>query len=184
MILRHLKTNSSWTLFLDRDGVINRRIVGDYVKTWDQLGFLPGVLDALKRFNTVFGTIVVVSNQQGVGKGLMTELDVNMIHDRMIEEINGNGGRVDAIYFSPHLKSDGSVMRKPNIGMALKARKQFPSIRFRYSLMVGDSVSDMIFGKRVGMRTVMISPDPGPAKNHPHLIDFVYPDLITLANDL
>jgi histidinol phosphatase-like enzyme len=68
--------------------------------------------------------------------------------------------------------------------MALKARKQFPEIKFRQSLMVGDSLSDMIFGKRVGMTTILIHPDAEPAKKHPRLIDYIYPDLIALANDL
>ncbi|MEI6434920.1 MAG: HAD family hydrolase [Bacteroidota bacterium] len=184
MTLQHFKIDKTWALFLDRDGVINRRIVGDYVKTWDQLGFLPGVTDALKQFNAIFGTIVVVSNQQGVGKGLMTEKDVIAIHDRMIREIAVSDGRLDAVYFSPHLQSTGSLMRKPNIGMALKARKQFPAINFKRSLMVGDSLSDMIFGKRVGMKTVMISSNPQPAKQYPRLIDFIYPDLLRLSSEL
>jgi histidinol-phosphate phosphatase family protein len=184
MTLRDLKVDRSWTLFLDRDGVINRRIVGDYVKTWDQLGFLPGVVESISRFSGIFGPILVVSNQQGVGKGLMTIQDVNAIHERMVAEIAAGNGRIDAVYFSPHLHSMGSLMRKPNVGMALKARRQFPSIRFSHSLMVGDSITDMIFGKRTGMKTVMISPTNEPARQHPRLIDFICPDLITLSNEL
>jgi len=184
MTLQHLKIDKTWTLFLDRDGVINHRIVGDYVKTWEQLGFLPGVPKALKQFNSIFGPIIVVSNQQGVGKGLMTEQDVISIHDRMKQEIADTGGRLDVVYFSPHLETSRSLMRKPNIGMALKARKQFPAINFKRSLMVGDSLSDMIFGKRLGMKTVFIAPDHEPAKKYPNLIDFIYPDLLTISLEL
>ena len=72
MNLQDLKIDRGWTLFLDRDGVINRRIVDDYVKSWDQFKFLPGVPDAIKRLAGVFGRIIVVSNQQGIGIGLMT----------------------------------------------------------------------------------------------------------------
>jgi histidinol-phosphate phosphatase family protein len=184
MNLKHLKIDRAWTLFLDRDGVINRRIVDDYVKTWDLFEFIPGVPEAIKRFTGLFGRIIVVSNQQGVGKGMMSELDVQSIHFRMMAEIENTGGKVDSVFFSPNLKSDGSVMRKPNTGMALKARKQFPEIRFNRSVMAGDSLSDMIFGKQVGMKTVLISPDATLANLHPRLIDFVFPDLISLANAL
>jgi histidinol-phosphate phosphatase family protein len=182
MTLQHLQIDRTWTLFLDRDGVINRRIVDGYVKTWDQFVFLPGVPNAMKRFHQVFGKIIVVSNQQGVGKGLMSEQEVLFIHQHMMEEIAGAGGKIDAVFYSPHLQSDGSVMRKPNIGMALKARKQFPDIRFNRSVMAGDSLSDMIFGKRTGMKTVLISIDPAVAKMHPRQTDYIFPDLISLAH--
>jgi histidinol-phosphate phosphatase family protein len=184
MNLQHLKIDDTWTLFLDRDGVINRRIVDGYVKTWDQFEFLPGVVDAMKQFHKVFGRIIVVSNQQGVGKGLMSEKEVQLVHSGMMDEIEHAGGKVDAVYFSPHLRSERSVMRKPNVGMALKARRQFPEIRFNRSVMAGDSLSDMFFGKRVGMKTVFISPDSSLAKRHPRQIDFVFPDLISLASGL
>ncbi|MEI7500940.1 MAG: HAD-IIIA family hydrolase [Bacteroidota bacterium] len=184
MNLHHLKIDRSWSLFLDRDGVINRRIVDDYVKTWDQFEFLPGVLDALKLFHQIFGKIIVVSNQQGVGKGLMAKMDVHSVHDRMMEEIRNAGGKIDAVFYSPHLQSDGSIMRKPNIGMALKTRIQFPEIRFKKSVMAGDSISDMLFGKRLRMITVLISQDAELARIHPKQIDYICPDLISLANAL
>ncbi len=182
MNLHHLKIDGSWTLFLDRDGVINRRIVDDYVKSWEQFEFLPGVPDAMQLFRRVFGRIVVVSNQQGVGKGLMSEKDVVSVHAQLMAETERAGGRIDAVFFSPHLRSEHSIMRKPNIGMALKARKSFPGIHFKQSVMAGDSLSDMIFGKRAGMITVLISDHADLAKKHPRLIDYVLPDLISLAH--
>ena len=184
MNLKHLMIDRSWTLFLDRDGVINHRIVDDYVKTWEQFEFLPGSLEAMPLFRQRFGRIIVVSNQQGVGKGLMSDNQVAAIHLQMAEEIRKAGGRVDAVFYSPHLQSDRSFMRKPNIGMALKARKQFPEIRFSKSVMAGDSISDMFFGKRAGMKTVLISTDSKPAQLYPRQIDYVFPDLISLANAL
>jgi histidinol-phosphate phosphatase family protein len=184
MSLQHLKFDNTWTLFLDRDGVINRRIVGDYVKTWDQFEFLPGVPGAMAIFARVFRRIIIVSNQQGVGKGLMTDHDVKAIHQKMVEEIRQAGGKVDEVFYSPHLHNHRSVMRKPEVGMALKARKHFPEIRFKRSVMAGDSLSDMVFGKRAGMKTVLISPDATLAKSYPRQIDFLYPDLISFANML
>ncbi|MCX6307135.1 MAG: HAD family hydrolase [Bacteroidetes bacterium] len=184
MNLHPLQIDRSWTLFLDRDGVINRRIVDDYVKTWEQFEFLPGVPEAIRRFHQVFGRIIVVSNQQGVGKGWMHDRDVQSIHQRMMQEISTAGGKIDAVFYSPHLQSDHSVMRKPNIGMALKARRQFPEIRLNRSVMAGDSLSDMIFGKRAGMPTVLILPDATLARRHPRLVDFIFPDLISMADAL
>jgi len=146
----------SWSLFLDRDGVINRRRVDDYVKSWEEFEFLPGVLPALKILSSVFGTVVVVTNQQGVGKGLMTEKDVEAIHRCMLEEVSAQGGRIDRVYFSPFLACEDNLMRKPQTGMALAARRDFPEINFSKSVMVGDTLTDIEFGKKAGMLTVLL----------------------------
>ena len=92
-------------------------------------------------------------------------------------------GRLDEI-LAVYLESERSVMRKPGVGMALRARREFPEIRFKTSVMAGDSISDMVFGKRVGMKTVFLSEDPAPAKNHPHLINYCFPNLKSFANAL
>lgn len=173
--------DSGWTLFLDRDGVINARILGGYVQKWEQFVFLPGVTEALKILSREFPRVIVVSNQQGIGKGLMTENELEILHRKMITEIECNGGRIDRIYHSPHLEMEGSVIRKPNVGMALMARKEFPGINFKRSVMVGDSISDMIFGKRLQMVNVFLSDDLGQVREIHHSVDFVFPDLITFA---
>ncbi|MCK9220429.1 MAG: HAD-IIIA family hydrolase [Bacteroidales bacterium] len=184
MTLQDLIIDHNWTLFLDRDGVINTRIIDDYVKSWDQFSFLPGVLPALKIFSGIFGKIIVVSNQQGIAKEVMTVQDVEQIHQRMIQESNSSGAVIHAVYYAPQLASSGSVMRKPNVGMALQARKQFPEIRFKRSVMVGDSLSDMLFGKRLDMKTVFLSHDSSLPNKNPRLIDFFYPDLKSFADAL
>ena len=184
MILQRLDIDPSWSLFLDRDGVINRRLPGDYVRNWDQFEWLPGVTAALAVFDHVFRRIVVVSNQQGVGKGLMTVEEVKEIHREMIRAAAMAGGRIDAVFFAPQLSTSGSIMRKPGIGMGLKARRLFPDIRFSKSVMVGDSLSDMRFGKRLGMTTVLIAPEPHTARQFPWLIDCFFPYLLTLSHYL
>jgi D-glycero-D-manno-heptose 1,7-bisphosphate phosphatase len=181
MNLNDRVNGSEWTLFLDRDGVINRRIVGDYIREWDQFEFLPGVLDSLKVLSGRFGKILVVSNQQGIGKGLMTEKDLALIHGKMKEEVLRSGGRIDGIYHCPALESEGSVMRKPDIGMALKARKEFPGISFKRSVMVGDALSDMVFGRRLGMVTVFLSSDKKQILKGYRLVDHVYKDMLAFA---
>ena len=184
MNLKDLKIDKTWSLFLDRDGVINRRIADDYVRSWEQFQFNPGIKDALKELSGIFGRIIVVSNQQGVGKGLMSENDVDKIHARMIREVESAGGRIDAVFFCPALESDKSFNRKPSIGMALQSRKQFPEIRFRQSIMAGDSLSDMIFGKRVGMRTVFLSADLPCIRRGYKTINYVFADLQSFARSL
>ena len=184
MILKNLKIDNDWTLFLDRDGVINKRIEGDYIRSWEQFEFLPGVMEAFRIFSEVFDQIIVVSNQQGIGKGLMTKDDVRGIHGKMIAEVLKGQGRIDKTYFSPYLRAENSIHRKPNVGMALEARKDFPGLRFRKSLMAGDSLTDMIFGRRLKMKTVFISTHDQLIRQGHKVIDFAYPDLLTFANDL
>jgi D-glycero-D-manno-heptose 1,7-bisphosphate phosphatase len=144
------------TLFLDRDGVINERLPGDYVSQWSEFQFTPRALEALAFFATHFQHIIVVTNQQGVGKGQMTEAQLAEIHQKMIQEIVAAGGRIDAVYHCPDLSSVPNNCRKPAPTMALKAQAGFPAIDFQTSIMVGDSVSDLEFGQNLGMHTVLI----------------------------
>ncbi len=157
MTLKNLNINKNWTLFLDRDGVINKKIDNDYVKQWIEFEFIEGVLDALKFLNTVFGNIIVVTNQQGIGKKLYRKEDLEIIHKNMLYEIAYHGGKIDKVYFSPYLKSENHPYRKPGIGMALKAKEDISTINFKESIMVGDSMSDMEFGRNAGMKTIYIS---------------------------
>ena len=157
MTLKNLNINKNWTLFLDRDGVINKKIDNDYVKQWIEFEFIEGVLDALKFLNTLFGNIIVVTNQQGIGKKLYRKEDLEIIHKNMLYEIAYHGGKIDKVYFSPYLKSENHPYRKPGIGMALKAKEDISTINFKQSIMVGDSMSDMEFGRNAGMKTIYIS---------------------------
>jgi len=146
----------SWTLFLDRDGVINKRLVDDYIKRWDEFEFLPGVLESMATFSKLFGRIIIVTNQQGVGRGWMTEEQLKSIHEKMVSHIEKAGGRVDAIYYCTDLKDKPGNCRKPSVEMFENAQKDFPEIVASKSIMAGDSQSDMDFGKKAGMFTVFI----------------------------
>lgn len=148
--------DSSWTLFLDRDGVINQKIDNDYVKNIHEFKFIDGVLEAIKTFSNRFQRIVVVTNQQGIGKGLMTESNLNEVHGYMVEHIRNSGGNIDGVYFAPQLAKENHPDRKPGIGMGLKAKQDFPEIDFEKSLLIGDSESDIEFGINLGMKTVML----------------------------
>ena len=181
MSLKEIISNEKWTLFLDRDGVINKKISNDYVKKWEDFQFIDGSLEAIKIFSRKFETIVIVTNQQGIGKGLMTEADLNSIHTRMLSEIEKGGGRINKIYHCPFLKESNSFLRKPNVGMALKAKKDFPQINFKRAIIVGDSISDLKFGNSLNFKKVYITSDLNACRNNPELIDFTYTSLIDFA---
>ncbi len=154
--------DESWTLFLDRDGVLNRRIVDGYVLTTQQFEWLPGVLDALRILTHLFGLTVIVTNQQGIGKGLMTQVALDEIHSKLLQQAEFAGAKIDAIYSCGALATAGDINRKPGVGMAQQAQKQFAHIDFGRSMMVGDSHSDMAFGRAAGMHTVFIGQADSP----------------------
>ena len=99
------------TVFLDRDGVINKRKPGGYIKTSAEFEFIPGAKEAIAKMSKKFRRIIVVTNQQGVGKGLMTAEDVQEVNDFMINEIKQSGGRIDAVYNCFDLKSKDKVAK-------------------------------------------------------------------------
>lgn len=147
---------NEWSLFLDRDGVINKRIVGGYVTNPDEFEFLPGSLEAIKQFSAIFKNIFIVTNQQGIGKGLMTHHDLESVHQYMLDQIRKSGGRIDRVFYCPDLDSENLNCRKPGLWMAQTAKTDFPSVDFSKSYMAGDSKSDMEFGQNAGMHCVFI----------------------------
>ncbi|MGN6165652.1 MAG: HAD-IIIA family hydrolase [Flavisolibacter sp.] len=177
------RIDKSWTLFLDRDGVINEERVGEYVLHWGEFIFSKGVLDTFKKLSTAFGKIIVVSNQRGVGKGLMTDTDLQTIHLEMQREVAIVGGNIDKIYYCT-AKDDKCFNRKPNPGMALQAMQDFPEIDLSKSIMVGNKPSDMRFGRAAGMFTVFVA-TTNPDQPFPHTdIDLRFDTLSQFAETL
>ena len=177
------KIDKSWTLFLDRDGVINNEKELDYILNWHEFSFYSGTTEAIRKFSEKFGTIIIITNQRGVGKGLMTENTLSDIHTRMQQEITGAGGRIDKIYYCTSI-DETHPKRKPNPGMAFEAKKDFPSIDLSKSIIAGNRLSDMKFGRNSGMFTVYISSThPQEGLSHPD-IDLTFSSLIELAKAL
>jgi len=176
------KINSSWTLFIDRDGVVNDEKLLDYIHTWDEFKFYEGVKEAFKIFNKKFGTIVMITNQRGVAKGLTKIEDLNLIHKNMLQEIEGAEGRIDQIYFCTDMESEN---RKPNTGMGLQAMKDFPQINLSKSVMIGNTLSDMKFGRNLGVAINIFLPTTRKDVSLDHEdIDLVFNDLISVAKAL
>ncbi|HVE61691.1 MAG TPA: HAD-IIIA family hydrolase [Chitinophagaceae bacterium] len=175
--------DKSWTIFLDRDGVINEERIGKYVLNWNEFVFSSGVLEAFKLIGKKFGRIIIVSNQRGVGKLLMTENDLLHIHTEMKKEMEATGAKIDNIYYCTE-KNDTCFNRKPNPGMAVQALNDFPDIDLSKTIMVGNKPGDMRFGRAAGMFTVFVT-TTNPEQVYPHPeIDLLYPDLLSFAKAL
>lgn len=177
------KIDKTWTLFLDRDGVINHEKHNDYIHQWEEFNFYEGVKEAIAVFAGIFNRIIVVTNQKGIGKGVTRLADVERIHNNMIAEIEKAAGRIDAVYFCPDLE-DTSPNRKPNPGMGLQAAKDYPDVDLTRAIMIGNTISDMQFGRNLGIHTIFLpSTRPDVDLSDPQ-IDAVYGSLSAFAADL
>jgi D-glycero-D-manno-heptose 1,7-bisphosphate phosphatase len=153
-LLRELKT-----VFLDRDGVLNEKMPeGEYVRSLGDLHVLPGVPDAIARLNRAGMKTIVVSNQRGIASGLYTNADVDGIHAQIQRNIAGAGGHIDAFFYCPHDENECDC-RKPLGGLFHQAAAQFPGVEAKHSAMIGDSLTDIEFGRRLGMLTVFLEGD-------------------------
>ncbi len=142
-------------LFLDRDGVINVERPADYAKNTDEFVFIDGALQAIASLSATFKYIFVITNQRGVGRGVMSLSALQQVHLFMLSEIEKAGGRIAGIYFCTDIDAT-SINRKPNTGMAFRVQKDYPEVDFAESIMIGNSKSDIEFGKKLGMYTVLV----------------------------
>ena len=176
--------DNSWTLFLDRDGVINYEKHFDYIHKWEEFNFYDGVNEALTIFSEKFGKIFIITNQRGVAKGVTKPEDLELIHKNMIKEFEDAGGRIDKVYYSVDF-DNASPNRKPNPGMGLQAKIDFPEVDFSKSIMIGNTLSDMEFGRNLNVAANIFLPTTRKDVdlNNPD-IDLVFKDLISVARSL
>ena len=165
------------TAFLDRDGTINRKAAdGEYVATPEKVELLPGAGHAIRRLNEAGMLVVLVSNQRGVARGLLSIEDVAAVNDRLIALLGSANAHVDAIYVCPH-DSGTCGCRKPLPGLLQLAAKDHPAIDLSKSVMIGDSESDVAAGIAAGTATIrlLVCPDTTRA-------DAVAPDLASAVS--
>jgi D-glycero-D-manno-heptose 1,7-bisphosphate phosphatase len=179
-MLVDLHITEDWTLFLDRDGVINHEKKEDYIRNWSEFYFYTESLSALPILAQKFSRIIITTNQKGIGKGWMTDADLALIHENMTNQIIELGGRIDAIFYCSDL-DNASINRKPQPGMAFQAKDAFPSIDFSKSMMVGNRMSDMEFGRNAGMHTVYLATTHPEAPFPDTKIDYRYDNLFQFA---
>jgi len=150
-----------YTVFLDRDGVINKKAPdGFYIDHPDKLCLLPDVAKAVRQLNDLDIFTVIVTNQRGVSRGILTEEMLAVIHQKMGYELQKEGARIDKIYYCPH-EAGVCYCRKPDIGLFMRAKQEYPKIEFSRSYMIGDSLIDIIAGNKVGCKSILI----GDAQN-------------------
>lgn len=141
-------------VFLDRDGVINEDR-DDYVKNIHELKVFPQVPETIRKLNDAGFAVFVISNQQGVAKGIIAEMDLYAIQNEIARQVESAGGKIAGFYYCTHLSSEKCACRKPQPGMLLRAAREH-DVEFGESFMIGDSEKDVIAGKKVGCRTVLV----------------------------
>jgi len=165
---------TDFTIFLDRDGVINLPIVDDYAKQPNEFILVDGVLDALGKLQQMVKRVVMVTNQQGVHRKVMSEKDLENVHLKLYNSLKNKGlSYFDASFYAPYLKEESHEWRKPKNGMLLKAKSYFPDIDWTKAIMVGDSPGDMQLADTLGITKVKIANPQFLFDNQ----DYTYPDL-------
>jgi histidinol-phosphate phosphatase family protein len=182
-MLNNLHITEDWTLFLDRDGVINHEKKEDYIRNWAEFKFYTESLVAFPLLAKKFSRIIIATNQKGIGKGWMTDADLALIHQNMTQHIIELGGRIDAIFYCSDL-DNLSYNRKPQPGMAFMAQEKFPLIDFSKSIMVGNRMSDMEFGRNAGMHNVYLATTNPEAPFPDTKIDYRFDNLLQFAQAL
>jgi D-glycero-D-manno-heptose 1,7-bisphosphate phosphatase len=149
-------------VFLDRDGVINRDSP-EHIKSWDEFEFLPGSLEAISLLTRGGFTIIVITNQSAIGRGMVAPETLSHTHRRMSEAVAAHGGNIRDIFFCPHHPDDGCDCRKPMPGLILKALDTH-DIDLSDAVMVGDSAKDIECARNAGCgANVLVRTGNGPS---------------------
>ena len=145
-------------VFLDRDGIVNERMAdGHYVTRWEDFRFVDDALPALKAIGDLGYRLIIVTNQQGVGKGLMSAEDLASIHARLTEALRRAGVDLAGIFACPHLADAGCFCRKPRPGLIQRALNESRFlVDLNASWLIGDSSSDIEAGTAMGLRTIRV----------------------------
>lgn len=167
-------------IFLDRDGVINRKAPeGEYISKWAQFQFVPGVFSAVLKFSQAGFKIFIVTNQRGIALGKVHLQDLEDIHSRVKERFIGHDAMIDGIYFCPHDISENCLCRKPKPGLLQQAARDY-ALHLPLCWMIGDAPSDVEAGRAAGCRTARVVPVGVSAENVP-AAEITGPDLLTVS---
>lgn len=141
-------------ILLDRDGVINRERA-DYVKSWQEFEFLPGVLSALRRLAAHTLPILVITNQSGIGRGVIQQETVTTIHTQLCTAVTAAGGRIDAFFVCPHHPAAACSCRKPKPGLLFQAAQQF-QFPLEQAVFIGDAMTDFEAARAAGCQSILV----------------------------
>ncbi len=158
---------TNFAIFFDRDGIVNDKLVDNYVRNIGQFKFLNDFFNTFKIVKKFNFLTFLVTNQQGIGKNLMSESDLREIHEFMNNElINQTGSSFDEIYFCPSLETENDFRRKPNPGMILEAIEHY-NLDKNKCIMIGDSVSDVLAGNNAGIQTILVNENNSGSEVNP-----------------
>ncbi|MFC2005280.1 HAD-IIIA family hydrolase, partial [Chloroflexota bacterium] len=159
-------------ILLDRDGVINKKSTeGNYIRNWSEFEFLPEAIEAIRLLTQNGYDIYVATNQRGIARGIMSEYDLEVIHERMREELERKGATIKRIYHCPHGDEDGCDCRKPKPGMLFRAASD-NGFDLTKAIFIGDDQRDIEAGNAAGCKVMMVEPGKG-------LLEIVSPWLIS-----
>lgn len=164
------------TVFLDRDGVINENRA-DYVKSWDEVMFLPGSIEAMARLTRAGHRVIVCTNQAGVARGHMSVDVVEDIHCRMVAEAARSGGHIEKVYYCPHSCEADCPCRKPRPGMLLRARDEL-ALDMRHAVFIGDCITDVLAGIAAGVCPILVLTGLGNEQLRLHCNKVTHPFLV------
>ena len=165
-------------VFIDRDGVINKDSE-DYIKSWQEFEFLPKSIEAIRNFTLNGFTVIIITNQSAINRGLTTLQEVMHIHDMMAGAVKSRGRLIKDVFFCPHTPEEACSCRKPETGLIRKAQKKY-NIDLTCSAMVGDSVKDIESAKSAGCRyAVLVKTGNGKKSEKALLKKFKSPDHIS-----
>jgi D-glycero-D-manno-heptose 1,7-bisphosphate phosphatase len=149
--------NSRKVIFLDRDGVINKKALkADYVKNWEEFEFLPESIEAIRLLAKNGYEIFIITNQAGIARKLMSEEDLNVIHENMKHELSKHNISISGIYHCPHGWDDGCECRKPKPGMFYQAAREH-HVNLKKALFIGDDERDLQAGNAAGIKSVLVT---------------------------
>lgn len=163
-------------IFIDRDGVINWDPIGDYIKKVEDFKYIDGVLESLRKLSVAGYRVVVISNQAGIGDGVYKKQDLDIITDTMVKTVAAYGGKIDGVYHCLHGKNEGCSCRKPETGLFVQAANDF-SFDKQQTFFIGDKVSDIVAGKRFGLKTILVRTGHGSTEEK-KLTDDTRPDTV------
>ena len=162
-------------VFIDRDGVINVDLMGDYVKSWDEFRFEQGAVEALKLLTQRGYDILIISNQAGIGDGVFPESQLWDTHRNMLETLSLEGVKITDAFFCLHGKKAGCKCRKPETGLFEQAAKAY-QFDTAATFFIGDKATDMEAGRRFGLKTLFVRTGHG-LEDEPRLDETSTPDL-------
>jgi D-glycero-D-manno-heptose 1,7-bisphosphate phosphatase len=148
---------SDTAIFIDRDGVINCRRANDYVLDWSQFVFVDGIRQALQELALLGLPMILISNQSAVGRGLLRDVELEDITQRMWKTLEQDGTLLSAAYFCPHRPDEKCACRKPQPGLLEQAAADF-AIDLSRSGLIGDSDADVKAAQAVGCHPVLFGP--------------------------